>query len=68
MSALFAALGVTALVCAAGLIAWRWYLESRRWELSQKAAARDEALAELAPRMTAIERKLADAAYAKVFK
>lgn len=59
---------ISALVCVAGLIAWRWYLAARRWELSQKAAARDEALAELAPRMTAIERKLADAAYAKVFK
>jgi hypothetical protein len=62
------ALGVTALVCVAGLVAWRWYLEQRKWELSQKAAARDEALAEFGPRMTALERRIADAAYTKAFK
>lgn len=65
---MIAAIACTALAAAASLIAWRWYLAQRRWELSQKAVDRDEALAELAPRITAVERKLTDAAYAKALK
>jgi hypothetical protein len=63
-----AVLVIAALVCVAALLAWRWYLAHLKWEMTQKAAVRDAALEELGPRMTALEQKLKDAAYANVFK
>lgn len=55
-------------ICCAGLLAWRWYLEQRRWECTNKNAARDAVLESLEPRMYALEKKLNDATWANSIK
>lgn len=54
-----------ALLCVAGLVAWRWLLDFRRWSLQQKADERDAALAELAPRVSTLEKAVKDLQYAR---
>lgn len=51
---------------AAALLAWRWWLEFRRWDATRADKARDEALATLEPRMRAVEDALRNAEYAKL--
>lgn len=52
-------------LCVAGLIGWRWYLAERRFELTHKAVERDTLLAEMLPRLKALESKINDVEWAK---
>lgn len=61
-------LGAVALVAVASLVAWRWWLSQRRWELTHKAVERDAALAELTPRMKALETKINDVEWSRALK
>ena len=65
---LIAIIAVAAFVCAASLVAWNWYLEQRRWERTHQAEARDKALAELSPRMMALEEKVNNAEWSRALK
>lgn len=53
-------LGIAALAVlgSAPLVAWRWYLGERHFELLHKNAERDEAIATLEPRIKALEDRL----------
>lgn len=52
-------------ICVAALVAWRWFLDFRRWALQQKADERDAALAEVAPRLANLEKAVKDLQYAR---
>lgn len=59
---------VAVVVCAAGLVAWRWYLTHRRWELERADKVRDEVLAALGPRLAELEGRVNAAEMGKAFK
>jgi len=59
-------LAAVCVAVAGALVAWRWWLAERRFEVTHRAQVRDEALATFEPRIRAIEEAMKSAEWSKV--